>query len=76
MKGGWVGKGEEMEGRALIYIKQVQLCLLAQLSHAMNQPLLYPQPLLAMRQLPMGMSLSGLGSGGVSKVMALVVSHQ
>lgn len=34
MKEGRGRKGEEKEGRALIYIKQVQLCLWAQLSHA------------------------------------------
>lgn len=60
MKGGRIRKGEE-EGRALIFIKQVQLCLLAQLSYAMHPA--PPPPLLAMRQLPMGISPSGLGSG-------------
>lgn len=42
MKGGRIRKGEE-EGRTLIFIKQVQLGLLAQLSHAMH-----PAPPLAL----------------------------
>lgn len=74
MQGGWVGKGEEMEGRALIYVKQVQFCQLAQLSHAMN-PALSPTPP-GHETAANGHVSFRAGFWGVSKVMAPVVSHQ
>lgn len=38
MKEGRERKEEKKEGRALIYIKQVQLCLCTQLSHLSSAP--------------------------------------